>query len=199
MCYKREELGLRSAYVFVFAALSGAFGGLVAYGLTHIHSGALASWQYIYIVEGIISVVFAPIAFFWIPNRIDQAWFLTKQQLQLCSIRYESNKMHYNQDDRLEPRWLRAALLAWTTYAHGSIQFSADGEGAFASPLALPNAEPFSTVALYGISTFMPVFIRDFGVSLCFLLECAVLSHTSCSPTRPLPLLCSTPPSNLNS
>lgn len=47
MSYRPEELGRRVSYIFVCAALSGAFGGLLAFGLTQISGGSLYSWQYL--------------------------------------------------------------------------------------------------------------------------------------------------------
>lgn len=65
MTYRPEEQGRRLSYVFSCAAIrcglpspfhdrklmssvySGAFGGLLAFGLTQIKGGALASWQYL--------------------------------------------------------------------------------------------------------------------------------------------------------
>lgn len=42
---RREELGLRLSFLFVSAAISGGFGGLIAFGIAHIKSGALSPWQ----------------------------------------------------------------------------------------------------------------------------------------------------------
>lgn len=44
--YKREEQGRRVAYLFVASALSGAFGGLIAYGILRMDGvGGRAGWQ----------------------------------------------------------------------------------------------------------------------------------------------------------
>jgi hypothetical protein len=43
-------MGLRMGYWFGFAAVAGAFGGLIAYGLQHAHA-AVASWRLLFIVE----------------------------------------------------------------------------------------------------------------------------------------------------
>ena len=51
MNYRREEVGRRLSYIFACAAGSGAFGGLIAYGLVRITSGRLVGWQYLYIVR----------------------------------------------------------------------------------------------------------------------------------------------------
>lgn len=70
--YRPNELGRRLSYIFVCAALSGAFGGLLAFGLTQITTGPLLRWQYLYLVEGLISFMAAPVVWFVLPNSLDQ-------------------------------------------------------------------------------------------------------------------------------
>lgn len=50
-------------------------GGLLAYGLTQIKTGSLVGWQYLYVVEGAISMAFAPIAFLIIPNTLTKVCY----------------------------------------------------------------------------------------------------------------------------
>lgn len=53
--YARGELALRLGLFYTSASLSGAFGGLLARGLSAIGpAGGLAGWRWILIVEGII-------------------------------------------------------------------------------------------------------------------------------------------------
>ncbi|KAK0435180.1 major facilitator superfamily domain-containing protein [Armillaria borealis] len=146
MTYRREELGMRLAYMFTCSAISGGFGGLLAYGLTHIKTASVAGWQWLYIVEGLITVCLGPVAYFWIPNRIDQAWFLTKHEKDICTARYENNKTHYDPDEQFDMKQVMLAPADWRTWVHGTIQFGAD-------------------ITLYAISTFMPVLISDMGYS----------------------------------
>jgi hypothetical protein len=48
--YTKHEIGLRMAYWFGFAAVAGAFGGLIAFGVQHIQS-SVASWRILFIIE----------------------------------------------------------------------------------------------------------------------------------------------------
>jgi hypothetical protein len=41
---------LRLAYWFGFAAVAGAFGGLIAFGVQHAHVG-FANWRLLFIIE----------------------------------------------------------------------------------------------------------------------------------------------------
>jgi hypothetical protein len=59
--YTRAELGLRMGYWFGFAAVAGAFGGLIAFGVQHIHygfplkissgSGGESDWRILFFIE----------------------------------------------------------------------------------------------------------------------------------------------------
>lgn len=53
--YTKHELGLRLAYWFGFAAVAGAFGGLIAFGIQHVHA-AIANWRLLFIIEVCFSV-----------------------------------------------------------------------------------------------------------------------------------------------
>ncbi|OCB89282.1 MFS general substrate transporter [Sanghuangporus baumii] len=55
--YTKHEMGLRMAYWFGFAAVAGAFGGLIAFGIQHAHA-AIANWRLLFVVEvGYISIL----------------------------------------------------------------------------------------------------------------------------------------------
>ena len=55
--YTKNELGLRMGYCFGFAAVAGAFGGLVAFGVQHIHFHDLfggaggGTWRLLFVIE----------------------------------------------------------------------------------------------------------------------------------------------------
>ena len=48
--YTKHEMGLRMAYWFGFAAVAGAFGGLIAFGVQHAHA-AVENWRLLFIIE----------------------------------------------------------------------------------------------------------------------------------------------------
>lgn len=48
--YTKNEVGLRMAYWFGFAAVAGAFGGLIAFGVQQAHS-SIANWRLLFIIE----------------------------------------------------------------------------------------------------------------------------------------------------
>ena len=53
--YTRQEMALRIGIFYTAASLSGAFGGLLARGLSAIGPrGGLEGWRWIFIIEGLI-------------------------------------------------------------------------------------------------------------------------------------------------
>lgn len=56
MWYRRHECGLRMAIFFSAATAAGAFGGLLARGIIEMDGlGGLHGWQWIFILEGILT------------------------------------------------------------------------------------------------------------------------------------------------
>ncbi|KAJ7760780.1 MFS general substrate transporter [Mycena olivaceomarginata] len=53
--YTKEEIGVRMAYWFGFAAVAGAFGGLISFGVQHVHA-AIHNWSILFIIERIIAL-----------------------------------------------------------------------------------------------------------------------------------------------
>jgi MFS family permease len=79
--YTRGEMALRLGLFYTAASLSGAFGGLLARGLTAIgHRGAQQKWSWIFIIEGLLTVVIGCLAYFLLPNNVDTAPFLDENE-----------------------------------------------------------------------------------------------------------------------
>jgi hypothetical protein len=70
-----------------------------------------------YLVEGCISLAFAPIAYMIIPNTLDKAWFLNKREQELCAIRYEINKDNFDPSETFSWKQVRLAAKDWKTWS----------------------------------------------------------------------------------
>jgi MFS family permease len=58
--YRRHECGLRMAIFFSAATLAGAFGGLLARGISEMKGvGGRPGWAWIFILEGIVTIFIA--------------------------------------------------------------------------------------------------------------------------------------------
>ncbi|KAF8807368.1 MFS general substrate transporter [Phlegmacium glaucopus] len=65
--YKRNELASRVGLFYAASSISGAFSGLIAYGVFHIHNPKYHSWQFLFWIEGAGTIFFAIFAWFWLP------------------------------------------------------------------------------------------------------------------------------------
>ncbi|CAK7203604.1 hypothetical protein SEUCBS139899_006341 [Sporothrix eucalyptigena] len=142
MVYNRKEQGRRFAYLFSAMAISGMFGGLIATGITYIHEvGGLKSWSWLYIIEGLISVLVVPWVWFGLPSQPAMARFWSDHELDLMRRR-EMQRREYMGDARFDWAQVRSALAHWRTYVAAAVQF-------------------FQDVVLYGFSTFLPSILKS--------------------------------------
>ena len=49
--YRRGELARRLAIFYAAQSIASAFSGLLAFGVFHIHTGSLADWRYLFLIE----------------------------------------------------------------------------------------------------------------------------------------------------
>ncbi|KAF2204897.1 pantothenate transporter liz1 [Delitschia confertaspora ATCC 74209] len=91
--YTRKELGLRTAVLYSGSLVSGAFGGLVTAGITSNMDGTrgLRAWRWVFIIEGVITVVIAFSAFFILPNMPRTTTWLTPAERELAVYRLQED------------------------------------------------------------------------------------------------------------
>lgn len=88
MYYRRHELQLRVNVFFSASILAGAFSGLLAFAIANIGGTAgYAAWRWIFIIEGLCTVVVAACAFFLIPDWPEKARFLKPEERALLIAR----------------------------------------------------------------------------------------------------------------
>jgi len=77
--YTQQEQSLRQSWWFSSTGLFTIIGGALNYGFAQISGGGLHSWQYIYLLAGVLTIVFG-LACFALPNSPVTAWFLTAEE-----------------------------------------------------------------------------------------------------------------------
>lgn len=77
--YTQQEQSMRQSWWFSSTGLFIMIGGGINYGFATIESGSLAKWQYIYIMAGATTFIFALMCFV-LPNNAGEAWFLKKDE-----------------------------------------------------------------------------------------------------------------------
>ncbi|KAL8715207.1 MAG: hypothetical protein Q9220_001165 [cf. Caloplaca sp. 1 TL-2023] len=81
MWYRREEQHFRISLFFSAASLAGAFGGALAWGIAHMNGvGGLSGWRWIFILEGLLTIVVSLSAYFFIFNYPATASFLSEDE-----------------------------------------------------------------------------------------------------------------------
>lgn len=90
--YQRGELAFRIGLFYTSASLSGAFGGLLARGLSAIpKAGVVDSWRWILIIEGIFTVVVGVICYFFLPNNLASCKFLSQAERTFAIERLQAD------------------------------------------------------------------------------------------------------------
>ncbi|KAM6498082.1 Major facilitator superfamily domain containing protein [Amanita muscaria] len=85
--YKRNELASRVGLFYAASSISGAFSGLIAFGVFHISNSKYYSWEFLFWIEGSATIVFAAFALYWLP-RSPQTWrLLSEKEKQIATAR----------------------------------------------------------------------------------------------------------------
>ncbi|RDW91723.1 hypothetical protein BP5796_02888 [Coleophoma crateriformis] len=91
--YRKSELSYRFALFFAFGESGSCFSGLLAYALEGLQGSAgLAGWRWIFVVEGLITIVFSIFVFIFVPNfPARDTWLSEKDKTNLLK-RLEADK-----------------------------------------------------------------------------------------------------------
>ena len=79
--YPRQKLNWRIAGFFSTASISGAFSGILAYGIIQMNGiRGLHGWAWIFILEGLFTVVFGLCTYFILPRAPESCGFLNEEE-----------------------------------------------------------------------------------------------------------------------
>ncbi len=120
MFYRRHQMLYRIGLFYCAAPLSGAFGGLLATGLAKIDYHGYNGWPWIFFIEGIITVCFSVLAFFFMPSTPADAKFFTDDEraVALARMKIDGHGATTDDDVNLEKfdwHWVRMALVSPNT------------------------------------------------------------------------------------
>ncbi|KAK7700383.1 hypothetical protein SLS64_010991 [Diaporthe eres] len=143
--YTRHELALRVGYLFVSAAIAGALGGLLAYGIGHMDGVAgLHGWRWIMIIEGLPTLCLGVATFFLLPNDAQSAYFLNEAEKKAMVVRRAREYGMTASAQEFSKSDMMMAFKDWKVWVFCIAQFGAD-------------------TMLYGYSTFLPTIINGLG------------------------------------
>lgn len=131
--------------LLVSAAIAGAVGGLLAYGIGFMDGVAgQRGWRWILIIEGLPTLLLGVVTWFLLADSPETAFYLSSQEKELMRIRRERQIGQTQSAQELHRRDVLAGLRDWKIYAFCAGQFGVD-------------------TMLYGYSTFLPTIIADLG------------------------------------
>ena len=144
--YPAKSQGKRMAVLYITIALSGALGGLIAYGIQSMGSRhGLSAWRWLFIIEGIISLVLGLACWVSLPTSPETAWFLTSEEKSIV-MRVKERNHPYKEAASMDWSQVRMALTDPFLYLASASLFC-------------------SSIALFGFGTFLPTLLKGMGYS----------------------------------
>ncbi|KAI7866807.1 major facilitator superfamily domain-containing protein [Spinellus fusiger] len=142
--YRRREQAARMAFFFSASTVAGAFGGVLAYGITYMDGLLhLHGWQWLFIIEAIPTILLSIVTFYTLPNLPENSKFITEREREVIIHRL---KLDLNSSDDTEFSWnqFKMAFTDWRVYMYILINIC--------------GAVPVSSLGL-----FLPTIINNMG------------------------------------
>ena len=141
--YKRSEFGVRMAIFFSAAALAGSFGGLLAAAIAKMDQvGGKAGWSWIFILEGLATILIGLASFWFVYDFPDEAKFLSPADRARVLRRLALDQQSSAEHEKFKMSYFWASVQDWKTYTSAIIYMGADG-------------------SLYAFSLFVPTIINE--------------------------------------
>lgn len=110
------------ALILASATLAGAFGGALAYGIGHMNQvSGLSGWRWLFLLEGLFSLVFSVLVYFLLPDYPGTAKWLTADQKELAAVRLEGAEGSHGDSNHLTWKEAKATLTDWRLYGHYAV------------------------------------------------------------------------------
>lgn len=115
--YKRDELGIRAAIFFSAAAASGSFGGLLAAAIAQMDGiGGKAGWAWIFILEGLLTILVGIASFWLVFDFPDNARFLSDIDRERVIRRLKADQQSSAKPEAFKMAYFWEAIKDWKTY-----------------------------------------------------------------------------------
>ncbi|KAL4997169.1 major facilitator superfamily domain-containing protein [Aspergillus recurvatus] len=127
--YRPDEMSLRLLYFYICGNVSNIFGGLLAYAFDTVSgAGGLSGWQWLFLTEGIATVIFGIAIWFLLPDFPATATWLTDREKAFIQGRLPPNAPRASEQnfklseiaDSLKDLRLWLFTLIWATFTVGT-------------------------------------------------------------------------------
>lgn len=153
--YCKSEMQFRQSLFCSAASVAGAFSGLLAWAIAKMDGvGGLEGWRWIFILEGIVTVVFAFAAYFLVANSPESAHYLTPEEREYIAYRlqHDSNSTSRHHQTTAAHEESKNISMLYVKQA------AKDPQVYFHIMLFMGIVCP-----IYGISLFLPTIVKDMG------------------------------------
>ncbi|KAJ7066455.1 MFS general substrate transporter [Mycena amicta] len=143
--YKRSELGIRTAVFTSATTLSGAFGGLLAAAISNMGGvGGRPAWAWIFILEGLVTIVAGFLSLWLVQDFPETAKFLTEEERTVVIRRLQGDDLFSAGGENLKWKNVVASFRDWKTWVNMVQLMGCD-------------------MPLYAFSLFTPSIIKELG------------------------------------
>ncbi|KZS90617.1 MFS general substrate transporter [Sistotremastrum niveocremeum HHB9708] len=126
--YPRHELSFRIGLFFAAASMSGAFSGLLAYGISFMDGiQGLRAWQWIFILEGIATIAAGLLASLVLYDFPSTATYLTDSERAYIVWRQKYAYSEQGEDEQFSWIYVRDAVCDWQVWTHVLLYMSIVG------------------------------------------------------------------------
>lgn len=132
--YPRKSMATRNTAFYFTSTAIGGMSSILAWGISQMNGTAnMAGWRWIFIIEGIITVVIGVVAYFFLQDFPDKATFLNEHERNIIITRIQRDRgdatpdpltLHKALKYIIDPKiWLFSIMFAGTTLASYSMAF----------------------------------------------------------------------------
>lgn len=141
--YRRDEFGIRMAIFFSGAALAGSFGGLLAAAIALMDGvGGKAGWSWIFILEGLATILIGVASFWMVQDFPADANFLSPDDRKRALRRLAADRQASAGHEEFQMVYFWESVKDWKTYLYAIIYMGSD-------------------MPLYAFSLFIPTIIEE--------------------------------------
>ncbi|SCV03590.1 LAMI_0H09384g1_1 [Lachancea mirantina] len=110
MYYTKAEQSARIGYWATQAGTGYIVGGLISFGFLHYHGKTFTSWQIMFLIVGLVTVIFGITTVLYLPDNVTNAWFLTESE-KLEVIRHIRSNQTGLENKKLKKEQLKELFL----------------------------------------------------------------------------------------